>query len=671
MSVAAKRKTAAPTKYVRKRKPVAPYVGDIDGDGNDIKPSSSTDRDYRWYLSTGDELHQRLMNNMRRLRDRQRPRREMFRFYAELYGINEVTGLGLTNYESGGIGYVAPTLPFNVVRRAVKTVLSKVAKNRPLPMVLTQRGDYKQSKRARGLSDFLSGAFGALHVYDETKTLLRDALVFGTGIGHVYHCPGDKLPRIDRILPWEIMTDVADARYGKPMQMFVIRWMDRTVLKELYPDAADAIERCKSDSGLIEDMPDHDWDADTVLVTFAWRLPTRDGGKPGKFAVCIDGKTLEDGEFDKTTFPFVFIKYDDPVIGFWGDSLAGECAGFQYEVSYVVETLRLAHRNAATGIWITDDNTGIPDAWFQNEVGMILRKRPGTTLQYYNPDPANAQTYQWLDTNAKGALEWTGISTMSANAQKPSGITAAKALQTLDDIEADGFALLERNWEQLHMDIADHLIDEFQELYEEDADLEIFATNKRSLLAIKWADVNMARDAIVMQVWPVSLLGRTPAARLQTVNDLFNAGIIDATRYLQLLDAPDVDAETDLRVAKRMRCDEQIEAMLDVEPANVNDPGSYKRPGPYQDLEYGRSRAQDQICMGEMRNIPSEVLDLLRKYIDDCTNEIQKATPPPPPPPPGGPGAPPGGGPGMASIGAPPPVVAPAPPQPGAGQVAA
>lgn len=656
-----------------KRSKVKTQIPSLTADGNDYREKSN-DRDFRWYKYTGDELHTRLMSNMRRLRQRQGPRREMMRCYAELYGVSEVTGLGLTNYDQSRMGFVMPTMPFNVVRRACKTVLSKVAKNRPLPMVLTQRGDYKQSKRARGLSDFLAGAFQAIHVYDETKIYLRDALVFGTGIGHVYHCPGDTMPRMDRILPWEILTDVADARYGKPMQMFIIRWMDRTVLKELYPKFADEIEACRSDSGLIEDMPDHDFDADTVLVTFAWRLPTRDGGEPGKFAVAIDGATLEEQPWEKMKFPFVFIKYDDPLIGFWGDSLAGECSGFQFEVNYVVETLRMAHRNVATGIWITDDNTGIPDAWFQNDVGVVWKKRPGSNVQYFNPEPAHAQTYQWLQTNANGALEWNGISSMSANATKPDGVTAAKALQTLDDIEADGFALLERAWEQLHMDIADHLIDEFQDLYEENEDLEIFATNKRSLLAIKWADVNMKRDAIVMQVWPVSLLGRTPAARLQTVNDLFNAGIIDATRYLQLLDAPDVDAETDLRVAKRLRCDEQIDAMLDVEPANVNDPGSYKRPGPYQDLDYGRSRAQDQICMGEMRGIPSPVLDLLRKYIEDCTVELDKMAAKSAPANQNGaaaqlpPGAPPQTP--MATMGAAPPVVAPQAPAPGQGAAA-
>lgn len=638
---------------------------EVDADGNALKGGGRADRDERWWLAESDEdVHDRLMKMTRRLRDRQRPRREMYRFYAELYGVNEVAGLGLTNYDPAGIGFVAPTLPFNVVRRGVKTVLAKVAKNRPMPMVVSERGNYRQWKRARGLSNFLDGAFSLLRTYDRTKVLLRDALIFGTGIGHVYHLPGDTLPRFDRIFPWEILTDVADARYGEPKQIFVIRWVDRTVLKELYPDHATLIEECRSDSGLIEDLPDNEFEGDVVLVTEAWRLPTRDGGVPGKHAIAIDGVTLFQEPWTKPKFPFVLIRYDDPVIGTWGDSLAGEMAGFQYEVNYVTETLRMAHRVVGTGLWITDDNTGIPDAYWQNEVGMIIKKRPGSTVEYKNPDPANPQTYQWLQTCAEGSLAWTGISQLSANAQKPAGITAAKAITAIQDVEDDGFALLERGWEQLHVDVADAYIDEFKALAEEDPELKIFATQKRALLAVRWKDVDMERDAIVMQVWPTNLLGRTPAARLQTVNDLYNAGVIDSDRYLQLLDAPDIDAETDLRVAKRMRCDEQIDQMLELEVADVQKPGAYKRPGPYQDLAYGLHRAADQICMGELRGIDDRVLELLRRYIEDCQALLTKAAPPPPTQLAAAPVAPPGMAPAapapmappMAPGGAPPPM---------------
>ena len=39
---------------------------------------------------------------------------------------------------------MAPSLPYNVVRRGVNTVAAKVARHKPLPLVLTTRGDYRQ-----------------------------------------------------------------------------------------------------------------------------------------------------------------------------------------------------------------------------------------------------------------------------------------------------------------------------------------------------------------------------------------------------------------------------------------------------------------------------------------------------------------------------------------------
>src|ERR1700761_9445220 len=122
-------------------------------EGEDFKPR---ERDMRWYTASKLEIHEQVMSRVARLRNRQRARREMYRYYLQLYGVNEFTGLGLTNYEAASIGFVAPSLPYNVVRRGVNTVRAKVARNKPLPMVLTERGDYRQTKRARALSNFLA-----------------------------------------------------------------------------------------------------------------------------------------------------------------------------------------------------------------------------------------------------------------------------------------------------------------------------------------------------------------------------------------------------------------------------------------------------------------------------------------------------------------------------------
>lgn len=594
------------------------------------------DRDVRWYLADKEDIHDCVMSRVSRLRNRQRARREMYRYYLQLYGVNEFTGLGLTNYEAASIGFVAPSLPYNVVRRGVNTVAAKVGRHKPAPMVLTKRGNYKETKRARGLSNFLEGAFGtnACDVYPKTATMARDALTLGPGLLWIHHYKGDNLPRIERTLAWENFVDIGDAHNGDPTQWWMVRWEDRVDLENHYPNANSLgedrhgiIERSGSSSGLIDDMPDYEQGIDRVLVTRCWRLPC--GDKPGRYYVGVDGGMLDEGEYLRDHFPVLMLGYVKPMIGVWPDGLAAEMSGFQEETNYVTETLRMAHRMVGTGIWKVPDGGDVIDSHFVNEVGTILKYRQGFEPMYQSPDPANPQTYEYQQQCANGALQWSGISTMSANAEKPAGITSGVALNTLDDVESDNFALFEEAYEDIHIKVADRLIEEFKEMHEENPDIAVFARQRRQLLEVKWADVDMDRDVIDIQIWPTNLLGRTPAAKRQAVSDLFNAGIVDRTMYLRLLDAPDLDAEFDLESAMTLICDEQLDHMIDVEPDDVDDPDSYKRPGPYQDLVYAMRRAQQNICLGQLTGVPEEVLDLLRRYIEDAKTELTKALPPP------------------------------------------
>lgn len=607
----------------RKRAKIREYTPEQDVDGNNLATSGDDQtNDARWFTAPADEIHDRVMSRVGRLRNRQRARREMYRYYVQLFGVNEFTGFGLTNYEAASIGFVAPSLPYNVVRRGVQTVQAKVARHKPLPMVLTERGNYKQTKRARALSNFLGGAFDALKVFQKTRVQTRDALVCGPGLLWIHHYKGDKMPRVDRVMPWEAFVDIGDAHNGDPTQIWIIRWEDRVQLTQHYPKHKDIIETSGSDSGLIDDVPDYEQGIDRVLVTRCWRLGC--GDVPGRYYVGVDGGLLEEGVYDREKFPLVMLGYASPMLGYWPDGLAAEMSGFQEETNYATETLRMAHRMVGTGMWLVPDGSDIIDSHFVNEVGTIIKHRPGFKPEYISPDPANPQTYRYQQDTATGGLQWSGISTMSANAEKPAGITASVALETLDDVESDNFALFEDAYEEAHVEIADRLITEFKEMYAENPDLEVFVPQKKALLKVKWADVDMDRDAIVLQIWPTNLLGRTPAARRQTVADLFNGGIIDRAMYLRLLDAPDIDAETDLESAMCIVADEQIDAMLDLDEVDVEKKGSYKRPGPYQDLVYAMRRAQQHICLGELTGVPDPILELLRRYIEDAKTELNK-----------------------------------------------
>lgn len=630
----------------------------------------------RWWLADKGDVFTPLLTLVRRLRRNQASRREMYRFYCEMYGAAELGGLGLTNYDAKYSRFAPATLPFNLVRSGINTVVARIAKNRPLPLILTDHGNYAQSKRAKGLSRYLEGEFTRLKVFEESPMKARDACVFGTGLAHIYADREAKRPAIERIFPWEILTEVADARYGHPRSIYTIRWIDKGVLKAMFPSAKSQIDSANTDAmGDVDDGGRMDDESDVVLVSEAWHLPSVDGAKDGRHVIAIDGRDLVDEKWTRNYFPFAFLRYNDPVIGFWGDGLAAELSGWQYELTYVAETLHLAHQASAAGMWLIPDGGGTVDAHYTNETGLLMKYKLGYKPEYHNPPPAHPQTYQYAESLGRWGLNYSGISQMAAHGTKPAGITANAALETLDDQETERFALFDRAYAQFHVDIGEQLIDVQKELAEEfGEEMTVRVPQRKSYLEVKWSDVDMARDEFIMQPFPVSFLGKTPAARQQRLRDLKDDGVItDNQTYLRLLGAPDLGEESDLMTAAQMRVDDQIEAILSAEDPDAEDSDfQYKRPDPFQDLEYAVKRGQEQVNLAELSQVPEANIRLLRQYIGEADAELRKKNPPQPAmspmagsvPPPLGPEMPPAGPMPPPEGAASPPGVPPGPPMP-------
>jgi hypothetical protein len=563
----------------------------------------------------------------------------MMEYYLSLYGGVELSGLGLTPFDSTSQVFQASTIGFNALRNASDTIVAKISKNRPLPMFLTDRGNYGQQKKAKNLSRFFEGLFKQIGVYDHTTSILRDSAVLGTGVLSIFR-RDDKI-YIDRLFPWECFVDVADGRYGSPQNFYVIRWVDKDVLCELFPDSEEEIQSANSTTDDIDHITDYEQMADRVLVTEAWHLPSGPKATDGRHCVIIEGANLLDSQWDKDYFPFAFMRYKKPVCGFWGNGLGDEMSGFQQEINLVAERVQQSHYLVGGGIWMVPNGSDIEDADLTNGLGYVIRYKPGFKPEYENPEPVNQAVYQYLKELPQYAMQFSGISPMSTQSQKPEGISSGVALQTLDDIESERFTPLGREWENLHMEIVRQCIDLCKEIVEEYPDFAVRAPLKRNAIVIDWSSVDMERDAFVMQVFPTSLLAKTPSARLQQVQDLFQAGVIDRTMFLRLLDAPDIGAEEDLEAAGRIVADEQIEYMLDSEDPDADD--VYQYPEPFQDLIYALHRAQSHYNLCRIRHVPEPWLKLLRQYMGDCKFLLEKQFPPPAPQSGGMPGGNPAG----------------------------
>jgi hypothetical protein len=324
----------------------------------------------------------------------------------------------------------------------------------------------------------------------------------------------------------------------------------------------------------------------------------------------------------------------------------------------VSEMVRMAHYAAPMGVWLSPDTNGVLDVDFNNGACPVIKHRAGMAPTHIAVQPLHPQQYEYLAALRRDAMNDSGVSQASAFSQKPAGIIAAKAINALDDNESQRFALFSQAWSQFHCDIAEQICALFGEIAEENGDLTLRAIKSRGYVEYKWSDIAVEQDEMVLQTFPTSLLGRTPAARLQTVYDLFNAKVIDRPLFLKLLDAPDMEGETDLATAATMVVDEQIEHMLDCDdPANDD---AYQSPEPFLNLTYALSRAQQHYCLEKMHGTPDAYLALLRQYMqavkalladqNGIANDNGDGAPAPmnaPPPMPGGGGGPQGNVPPM------------------------
>ena len=138
----------------------------------------------QWWKAKGDaDLCGQLLTTAAYLKENQAYRYRQAAIYARLYGnmsLYNFVGSSINKLDTNqGLPMDRPT--FNVVQSAADTLVSRISQSRPQPVFLTDNGDYKQRNLAKRLNNFILGEFYSTKAYDKSATMLRDALVEGTG----------------------------------------------------------------------------------------------------------------------------------------------------------------------------------------------------------------------------------------------------------------------------------------------------------------------------------------------------------------------------------------------------------------------------------------------------------------------------------------------------------
>lgn len=591
----------------------------------------------RWYDEPKDNVHDCLLGVFRTVREESYWRVDADEYHLGLYAASDQPGVkGRTRR---GYEYGPATLPYNLCRSAVDTLQAKIAKHRPLPQVLTSRASWKNQKRAKKMTQFLEGEFYRRRIFEtHAPRIVRDALIFGRGVLRV-HTLGEDIC-VERRHPWEVFHDEWDARYGEPRNIFDVHSMDRGVALATYArsesggwkqKAKEAIEAAGRFDIANLDEREQTSTVDRVDILEAWHLCDDHDDKKahkctGRHVVVVQGATLVDEPYEHPYFPHVVLNYSEAVVGTFGHGLVEQLEGYQYEINMASQKSSEQHRMSGVGI-LVPDGSGIHDQQIRNGIN-ILRHKPGMPPQVFQMDLVNEHTRQRPRELTQDGLNDAGLSQMSVQSEKPAGVTAAIAIQTLDDIETERFMIFGRAYEAWCLEIARRFIDCAKAIAEEYGDMAVSVPMKGGLVDLKWNDVYV--DGIELKVFPTSLLPQQLGARLEKLKDLFNTQVINASTFLRLLEAPDLAAEIDLVTSGQILVDEILEKLLDADEEQGED--AYYPPNAYIDLKWAAPRCQQKLDDAWVKGADEFNLDLLRRWLKDCQEELKKLEPPPPPP---------------------------------------
>lgn len=549
-------------------------------------------------------------------------------------------GLSIYSYAGSNVSKMdrTKTLPddrptFNLISACVDTLVSRLSQAEPQPKFLTDGADYKQRHLAQQLNQFILGEFYQAKAYEKSAKMLRDALVMGSGALKVYRGDDDKVC-IDKVLITDLFVDENDALNGEPQQLYQLKLMDREKLISMYPKK----------EGMLDDTPqsypDNSPDsgrttADQVMVVEGWKLPSGPdpdaaGYYPGRHTIATVNGIVLDEPWERPKFPFVFMTYADPFLGYWGQGIATRLFGTQLSLNRIMYTIARSITLVGVPRIFIEQSSKVVKSHNNNEIGTIVTY--SGTKPNYEVAPCNApEMYEERDKLIAYGFQQEGVSSMQATSQKPAGLNSGEAIRTADDINTDRFALTSKKYDHVFKDLAYLVTEEAMAICKDTGHYQTVYPNKDGTKEIDLPAMKFLKDPFVIQCFTESALPRTPAGRIEKVTEQVQAGMLTLKEGRRLMHFPDLEQNEKLDNAS----EERIFKILD----EIVEKGKFSPPDAFMDLDLAITLVVQYINLYLAANLEEDKADMLRDFYSACLALKQAAMPPPMPMAPGAPTA--------------------------------
>lgn len=533
-------------------------------------------------------------------------------------------GLSVYSYAGSNVSRMDQTksLPddrptFNLIQSCTDTLVSRLSQNKPAPVFLTDNSDYKQRHLAKQLNNFILGEFYQTKAYEKATKILKDGIVIGTGCLKVYEDDNGKVA-IDRVLEADLYTDDNDSLNGNPKTLYQLKLVDRKVLLNKYPKFKEAI------NNIPNSVPDNSsgtqaTTTDQIMIVEAWKLPSFEGAGDGLHAVACPGVPLGTEKYEKDKFPFVFLNYSEPFLGFWSQSLADQLFGTQISLNRILYTIARSITIMGVPRVLVEQGSKIAKTSFNNEVGSIITYS-GVKPEYVTAPCNSPELYSERDKLIQYGYQQCGVSALQASSQKPQGLDSGEAIRSYDDISSDRFAELSRKYDNVFVELAYLITDCARDIAMRDGKYQTIYPNKDGTKEVDLPKLDLIKDPFVIQCFNVSSLPRDPAGRMQKVAELVQSGMISIKEGRRLMNFPDLEQMEKLANAS----EERIFKYLD----EIVEDGKYNPPDPFMDLNLAQELVVQYYNLYVAANLEESKAQKLRDFFNRIQTLKTAATPP-------------------------------------------
>lgn len=398
----------------------------------------------------------------------------------------------------------------NVIASCIDTLTSKIAQSKVRPFFNTINGTFKDIQAVKQAQHFFDVLFDEEKVSEKVSEAFRDSAIYDTGVIYIDGC------NIKRVYPFQVFFRPAEKAYGKLTKIYLEQ---KDYPATLLPETV--VNKFKNKN------------MDYVDFGIYW-----DVVKQVK-AYVVNGVYICEEVWDKDIVPFLFIHYKTPVSGYSSLSVVDTLMSIQQEINVITAKIKDASQLNPALTFFLPEGSNVKVTQLNNRVGNVIQYKPipgvGAPVQSSTPAFIDSQYVQLVDDLINKAYEMVGISQLSAQSQKPTGLDAGIALSTMENIESDRFETQVNQVIRLYVDIAKACI----KLFDGNGDI-LPSISTRS--NIKWNKIVEESKNMNIQFSAADSLSKDPSTKLEQLQQLAQAGIIPTSRIAQFLQIPDIES---------------------------------------------------------------------------------------------------------------------------------